>query len=87
MRDALGIVMRAPLVFLSAGSSPKLKDYCFQRRRGFDLISWKFFGGDRRATCGMHLLSAFTVYETINSNSYLLFLKGIEFSEEIAAWR
>jgi len=47
MRDALGIVMRAPLVFLPAGSSPKERLRCFRRRKGFDLISRKFFGDDK----------------------------------------
>lgn len=81
MRDALGIVMRAPLVFLSAGSSPKRANYVISsERRRFGLIVQKFFNDDKLIVdiCGMHLFDIPGFF-----GMFIFLLYGSFFSREI----
>lgn len=62
MRDALRIVMRTPLVFLSAGSSSKEDE----REKDSTLSPRNFSAMTNPPLCGIHLFrNAFLIYETV----------------------
>jgi len=82
MRDALGIVMRAPLVFLPAGSSPKKRpDHIVSDEEKDSILSpGNFLSMTDSATCGLTRLDCIR-----GSRGYeficISFLSTVPFSE------